>query len=52
MGVKMTMTTRCSVSVHWQHVRVVIIVIVLVLLSGMTQGHGDMTLLDALLPRA
>ncbi|MFD8569794.1 hypothetical protein [Streptomyces sp. NPDC059639] len=47
----MTMTTRCSVSVHWQHVRVVIIVMILVFLSVMTHGAGDMTLVDALLPR-
>jgi hypothetical protein len=48
---KMTMTTRCSVSVHWQHVRVVIIVMILVLLSVLTHGDGDLTLVDALLPR-
>ncbi|MEU1037922.1 hypothetical protein ACFYP4_29490 [Streptomyces sp. NPDC005551] len=51
MGMEMTMTTRWTVSVHWQHVRMVIIVIVLVLLSVTTHGHGDTTLLDALLPR-
>ncbi|WP_433543731.1 hypothetical protein ACQPZG_00480 (plasmid) [Streptomyces sp. CA-294286] len=45
------MTTRCSVSVHWQHVRVVIIVMVLVFLTAMAHENGEMTLVDALLPR-
>ncbi|MEU6389252.1 hypothetical protein [Streptomyces sp. NPDC046939] len=45
------MTTRCSVSVRWQHVRVVIILIVLVFLIVLGHGDGDMTLVDALLPR-
>lgn len=51
MGMKMTMTTRCSISVRWQHVRAVIIVMILVFLSVLTRGDGDMTLVDALLPR-
>jgi hypothetical protein len=51
MGMNIAMTTRCSISVRWQHVRVVIIVVVLVILSVLAQGNGDTTLLDALLPR-
>ncbi|MER6784229.1 hypothetical protein ABT330_06200 [Streptomyces sp. NPDC000658] len=52
MGMKMTMTTRCTVAVRWQHVRVVIIVVVIAILSVLTQGYGDSALLNALVPRA
>jgi hypothetical protein len=51
MGMNIAMTTRCSISVRWQHVRVVIIVVVLVILSVLTHGNGGTTLFDALLPR-
>lgn len=51
MGMNIAMTTRCSISVRWKHVRVVIIVVVLVILSVLTHGNGDTTLFDALLPR-
>ncbi|MER5843329.1 MULTISPECIES: hypothetical protein [Streptomyces] len=52
MGIKMTMTTRYSVSVRWHQVRVVIILVVLVVLSVLARGHGDTTLIDAVLPHA
>ncbi|GGR83437.1 hypothetical protein GCM10010269_23230 [Streptomyces humidus] len=51
MGMKMTMTTRCTVAVRWQHLRVVIIVVVIAILSLPTHGPGDSSLLDTLLPR-
>ncbi|WP_329416585.1 hypothetical protein OG802_33480 [Streptomyces sp. NBC_00704] len=51
MGMKMTMTTRCTVAVGWRHVRVVIIVVVIAILSVLTREPGDPSLLDALLPR-
>ncbi|MCQ9131179.1 MULTISPECIES: hypothetical protein [Streptomyces] len=51
MVMKMTMTTRCTVAVRWQHVRVVIIVVIAIL-SVLAQGYGDSVVLDALLPRA
>ncbi|MFI8242363.1 hypothetical protein ACIF83_34710 [Streptomyces sp. NPDC085866] len=49
MGMKMTMTTRCSISVRWWHVRMVIIVVVLVFWSVLAQGHGGTTPIDALM---
>ncbi|MFE6286239.1 hypothetical protein [Streptomyces sp. NPDC057877] len=48
MTMEMTMTTRCAISVRWQHLRVVIVV-VLVILGVLTQGQVGMTLIDPLL---
>ena len=50
MGVKMTMTTRCSVSLQREQLRMVIIV-VLVLWLVLAQVHGAATPVDALLGR-
>ncbi|MEU2062364.1 hypothetical protein [Streptomyces sp. NPDC013455] len=51
MGVKMTMTTRCSVSLQQEQLRMVIIVVVLVLWVVLAQVHGTTTPVDALLER-
>ncbi|MFF9089932.1 hypothetical protein ACF1BE_26680 [Streptomyces sp. NPDC014991] len=51
MGVKMTMTTRCSVSLQQEQVRMVIIVVVLVLWSVLAQAHGGTAPVDALFER-
>ncbi|MEU3254250.1 hypothetical protein [Streptomyces sp. NPDC006997] len=48
MGMEMTMTTRCVISVGWRHVRVVIVVI-LVVLGLLTRDQTGMTLIDPLL---
>ena len=51
MGVKMTMTTRCSFSLQREQLRMVIIVVVLVLWLVLAQVHGAATPVDALLGR-
>ncbi|MEU7426413.1 hypothetical protein [Streptomyces sp. NPDC040750] len=51
MAVNMTMTTRCSVSLGREHVRMVIIVVVLVLWTLLSQEYGGTTPLDALVAR-
>ncbi|WP_176986321.1 hypothetical protein [Streptomyces sp. 2231.1] len=48
----MTMTTRCSLSLGREHVRMVVIVVVLVLWTLLTREYGWTTSMDTLFERA
>ncbi|MFF8404019.1 hypothetical protein ACF1AB_31175 [Streptomyces sp. NPDC014846] len=51
MGVNMTMTTRCSLSLGREHLRTVVIIVVLVLWTLLTREYGWTTSMGTLFER-